>query len=290
MVLVRRAAYEMSIGLWHRLFDDAALFPPASESLERAVVSHQAFRDSADAAFVGPFLVPGAALAELSVVLPQGASVFEIALIERNVDAVAARLDEVRRDDRLRVYAVEVAGEPDHAALVLRAVLPPDVLGYVEIPYGATVSADLQPVAKAGLRAKFRTGGTTPEAFPTETELAHAIAECVRADVAFKLTAGLHHALRRCDEGTGFEHHGLLNVVAAIDLARNGGVPGEVAGVLAHQDAASLVRAVEAMGDSHIAEVRRLLASIGTCSIAEPLAELRTLGLLRSLQLPGPPA
>ena len=42
--------------------------------------------------------------------------------------------------------------------------------------------------------AKFRTGGTTANAFPSEEDLAYFILASFNAGVPFKLTAGLHHA------------------------------------------------------------------------------------------------
>ena len=62
--------------------------------------------------------------------------------------------------------------------------------------------------------AKFRTGGPTAEAVPDDAELAAFIAPCLDRGSPFKLTAGLHHAVRYTETETGFEHHGFLNVLA----------------------------------------------------------------------------
>ena len=81
--------------------------------------------------------------------------------------------------------------------------------------------------AARGARAvalKLRTGGVTPDAFPTADVVAARSAACVARERPFKLTAGLHHPLRGehpltyepgCPRGT---MHGFLNVLAATAL------------------------------------------------------------------------
>lgn len=292
MVLVRRAASDMSsralpltsvATLWEGLFDDAALFPPACEQLERAVSAHLALRQSGDAAFVGAFLILGSALADLAAALPQQACGFEISIIERDASAVEVRFERIQRDDRFVVRAVEVVAASDNVfetTELLRRLLPTGVIGYAEIPIDDRLFGNVTLLADAGLRAKFRTGGTTAMAFPGKAQLGVAIAACVQADVPFKLTAGLHHAVRYREDSTGFEHHGLLNVVSAIDVACAGGVPADVTRVLAGTDPSLLAGDVRALDRDGAARVRRLLTAVGTCSIAEPLADLRALGIL----------
>ena len=70
------------------------------------------------------------------------------------------------------------------------------------------------------IAAKFRTGGLAAELFPTPVELAAVICACRDRELPFKLTAGLHHAMRHTDPETGFTHHGFLNVLAATCAGR----------------------------------------------------------------------
>ena len=60
---------------------------------------------------------------------------------------------------------------------------------------GATSAAPSS--APAGLR---------PRRFPSEPEVAAFLRHAIDVDLAFKLTAGLHHAVRGTDPATGFEH------------------------------------------------------------------------------------
>jgi hypothetical protein len=126
---------------------------------------------------------------------------------------------------------------------------------------------------------KFRTGGLAAELFPTPVELAAVICACRDRDLPFKLTAGLHHALRHTDPETGFLHHGFLNVLAGAILAADGAEAVDVAELLATTDAVPLVEAVRA----RLAFDRPLWIGYGTCSIAEPLEDLRRLGLLSAV-------
>ena len=54
-------------------------------------------------------------------------------------------------------------------------------------------------VAARSCRLKFRTGGVTADAFPTEAEVAAWIAAALDRELPFKCTAGLHNAVRHRD-------------------------------------------------------------------------------------------
>ena len=81
---------------------------------------------------------------------------------------------------------------------------------------------------------KFRTGGTTAEAFPDEATVASVVVDAVRVGAPMKFTAGLHHAVRFRDEQTGFEHHGFVNLMVAVHAALGGAGERDVASIL-HQ-------------------------------------------------------
>ena len=97
--------------------------------------------------------------------------------------------------------------------------------------------------------------------------------------VAFKCTAGLHHAVRHADGDTGFEHHGFLNVLLAVAAALRGADPRDVAVVLCDQEAEDVAAQVASIGPEEAAMVRSLFTSFGTCSTDEPVADLAALGL-----------
>ena len=145
----------------------------------------------------------------------------------------SARLNEVDPDWKFVVLgvpprAVEVCEmKVEHAedAVVLLATLPESVTAYFELP----LDADPAPLAGGRGRAKVRTGGLTPDAFPAAGDLARWISRCAAARVPFKATAGLHHPLRslqRCtyqpDSPTALMH-GFVNVFLAAALLWHGG-------------------------------------------------------------------
>lgn len=125
-------------------------------------------------------------------------------------------------------------------------------------------------------RAKFRTGGVVPGAFPDEDELAGFLTGCAQRGLPYKCTAGLHHAVRHTDPVTGFEHHGFLNVLlAAAETDRKA-----AAEVLAERSGEVLAASVRELTDRQVTVIRNSFTAFGTCSIAEPLADLAGLGLV----------
>lgn len=260
-------------------FDDASLFPPASLSLPEAVVGHHAHRSAWYAPLVGTFVCPWSRLSELSAPEPLRLSV---TFPDGPADLARALATLVGRPE-LHLAAVEVR-LPDgmsarEALRMLDDNMPSDVTGYLEVPPDDRRTEVLDALAVTRYRAKFRTGGVTPQAHPSEWELAAAVRGAVQRGVAFKCTAGLHHAVRHTDGS--LEQHGFLNLLLAVDVARHGADVGAVAAVFASRSAAALAKEAARVADiGRLDAVRAHLVSIGTCSIDEPIADLVGLGLL----------
>ena len=157
----------------------------------------------------------------------------------------------------------------------------PQITAYAEIPLTFGLLGALDTVAAARERgidiaAKFRTGGLAAELFPTPIELAAVVCACRDRRLPFKLTAGLHHAIRHADPETGFVHHGFLGVLAGVLLAAyDDAEVADVAEMLASTDHVPVVETVR----RHIGQPRPLWVGFGTCSISEPLTDLDRLGL-----------
>ncbi|HEY7177105.1 MAG TPA: hypothetical protein VH442_19495, partial [Micromonosporaceae bacterium] len=198
-------------------------------------------------------------------------------------DAIAAV------DPRIEIRQVEVAvakrrEDPGPGLEYLLGLLAgwPGFIGYAEVPLSIGLHEALATIADARehgafIAAKFRTGGLAAELFPTPIELAAVICSCRDLHVPFKLTAGLHHAMRRADPETGFVHHGFLGILAGVLAAANGADVADVASLLAATDPAPVVAAVR--GD--LDRDRPLWIGYGSCSIDEPLADLAQLRLLQ---------
>jgi hypothetical protein len=263
------------------LTDDAAVFPPGSASLPDAVAAHRAHRSAWYAPIVGPLLVPADDLAALGGLL-RPAETIEVGLVGPR-EAVTRALAAVPPRVTVRQVEVPVAKRGEDPLPGLRAFRTAfsGVPGYAEIPLTAGLFEALDEVAAARghgvpIAPKFRTGGLAAELFPTPVELAGVICACRDRELPFKLTAGLHHAIRYTDRETGLTHHGFLNVLVATCAAADGAAPGEVAQALAGTDPLPLVEGARA----RLRQERPLWIGFGTCSILEPLADLRTLGLL----------
>lgn len=280
--------------LFEGLVDDASMFPPGSASASEALAAHILHRTAWYSSFVGPLLVPASAVPELAVLMSGSGDTGDgdvprrIGVIgDTGVAALPAALERARAAG-FTVTQVEVAvakrGEnpqPGLAAVRALADEHPDLDVYAEIPLTWGLLAALDATAQdraAGRRIapKFRTGGLAAELFPTPVELAAVICSCRDRNLPFKLTAGLHHAMRHTDPETGFTHHGFLNVLVATALAVEDEEVADVAEALGATHPTSLIEPVRARRS----DPRPLWVGFGTCSVMEPLTDLVRFGLI----------
>jgi hypothetical protein len=265
------------------LLDDAAVFPPGNLPLAEAVTAHHGHRRGAYADLVGPLVLPAAALGALAPLLVAGAAPLTLSVtLPGEPAAVAPAVAAAAALDPVTLIAVEtpLAAGARIAELVgaLDAALPDGVAGYVEVPRDERGAAVLDALAGSRHRAKFRTGGLVPQAHPSEAELAGLLTGAVARGLAFKCTAGLHHAVRRTDGE--LEQHGFLNVLLATEAARRGAPPEDLAALLAQRDEAVVAGQVAGLGRQRLAAARASFTSFGTCSVADPRDDLIRLGLL----------
>jgi hypothetical protein len=239
------------VALLERLIDHAPLFPPASLSLFDAVAEDERARASESVFALARFVCPASLLGELPDI-GRGVSVV--------LDAPLAA--------EPRVDAVETPVRDDLGAL---ARLAPEV--YVEVPIDDALEPLLDELAGHGLRAKVRCGGASSPGVP---ELARFLRACRERGLAFKATAGLHHAIREDGE------HGFLNLLAAAVFGT------EEEEALAETDPQAFLLDRESFAwRGRVATARELrrsrgerLHSIGSCSFFEPVEELEALGVL----------
>jgi hypothetical protein len=256
------------------LVDDAAMFPPGSAPLAEALPAHREHRDSWYAPLIGPLLVPAVDTAGV-------AGPIEVGLIGPR-EALVPATDELPAEVTVRQWESPVAKRGEDPLPGLKSFLAliegRPIRGYAEIPltFGLMSALDYLAESGAGVSPKFRTGGIAAELFPTPVELAAVICACRDRGLSFKLTAGLHHAVRHTDPETAQLHHGFVNVLAATLAAVDGAEPADLAEILAGTDPQPLT---EALTDQ-LARERPLWIGFGSCSVAEPLADLATLGLV----------
>jgi hypothetical protein len=279
------------------LVDDAAVFPPGNAALADAVRAHAGHRAAWYADCVGPLLVPAASAADVVRVLDERDAVaspatvvpLSVVLVARpgadpaTLMSARAALDD---DGRVRVVGAEL-GWYDGWYDDLAGELPLAV----EVPRGPDADlavAQARTAHREGLPvvAKLRTGPTATWDWPDEAEVA-AFLRTVANEVPFRLTGGLHHAVRGTYEvaGTPEENHGVLNVLVATSAALARAGQDEVEALLAVTDATALADLVAAWPDDTASRVRAAFTAYGCCTVTDPLGELAEVGLL-----PGPPA
>ena len=276
------------------LCDDAAIFPPGNLPLAEAVPAHLRHVRSSYGDLVGPLVLSAAACAQLGpLVAAYDDGVLALAVTCPEPAAIAGVAAAAAAHPAVRLVALEVAlpepmapGEVVPAVdLALAGLDGPAPQVYVEVPRDARRLELIRALAASPYRAKFRTGGVRADLYPDCTELAAAVRACVDADLPFKATAGLHHAIRNTDPATGFDQHGFVNVLVAVAAAQGGADAAELAGVLADRDGPALAARLRALSPQEVRRLRAGFASFGTCSIDEPRDELTDLGLLGA---PGP--
>ena len=236
--------------LLERLIDHAPLFPPASMEMSEALAVDRRAGAGDEAFMLARFVCPASRLAELG----------------DEQRALSVVLDGPLPENP-RIEAVETRAPADLSALV---GIAPEV--YVELPVDGRLEGQVAGLARLGLRAKVRCGGA---ASPSVSELARFVRVCRQAGVVFKATAGLHHPFSHAGE------HGFLNLLAACVFGGE-----EVA--LAEDDPAAIALDRESFrwrgreaGAEELARVRAtVFHSIGSCSVAEPVQDLRALGVL----------
>lgn len=263
------------------LIDDAAIFPPGDADLTEAAAAYV----GRDQPLVGSFVLRDTDLPTLSP--DPGVTLPVSVVVTGGAGQVAGPARYCAKEEGYRLAGLEIALRDlddlvGNARRVVAAVdaaraegdLDEDVPVYVELPHvGSTASwlAAADEVAAAELRLKFRTGGLEAEAFPAAHALARWIDAALDRETPFKCTAGLHRAVRHTSP-EGFEQHGFLNVLVATQRAFDGAGPDAVVATLEDRDGPGLAAAERA-------GARRWFTSFGSCSVDEPLADLRDLGL-----------
>jgi hypothetical protein len=247
--------------LLERLIDHAALFPPASMSMEEALAEDRAARASDYAWMLDRFVCPASRLDELDGLGAPVSAVLDAPLAS-SVAAVEVRLAAARpvvgalrrKAEGLRELSSE---------LYFELVLDED--------WRDAVPAAVEAIAEVGGRVKLRCGG---EVVPSVEQVALVLAACRDAGVVMKATAGLHHPLRRGGE------HGFLSLLCAAGLAQARGADAAgLARVLAAEELDALP--LDELGVDEIRSARaRLFKGFGSCSWREPVEDLRALGWL----------
>ena len=279
--------------LYGGLIDDAAMFPPKMADLDTALSGRLASRNSLARPYIGSFLVPAGRAANLLDALgaaPQ-TEPLSVGIVDSDDPMITSEaVALLMQSDQVELALVEMrldpSTEPEQAlaeaalaAGVGRYESAPRIL--CEVPHSwldnnRLVTA-IVTASKTGLGAKLRTGGTMPDAFPAVPAVARFIAACAGHRVAFKCTAGLHHAVRHHDSASGLTHHGFANVLLATRLALAGAPAEAIASALDEQRPDRVAARLNEVDPAEAAMIRRMFLSYGSCDTITPVEDLELL-------------
>ncbi|MGQ0539188.1 MAG: hypothetical protein ACT4R6_09605 [Gemmatimonadaceae bacterium] len=296
MPLTRAAPPAATVALLAHAVDYAGLFPPASLDLAEAVREYAAQRSGNDAWALGRFVCDAMQLQACAAERRKAATLgdpWPVSVLSTGDVAGDVNLIALVDAGVLRVAAIEAKGPSVAAVMSLRPLLDAADELYVEVAPDERLNDCIAAVRAIGARAKIRTGGVTPDAFPSSDAVAAFMRACVAAGVAFKATAGLHHLIRgeypltyRHDSARG-TMFGYLGVLSAAALARRGVPHAQVIAALEERsrsafradESALCWRDVCLTVDELGAARADTIAGFGSCSFREPIAELADAGL-----------
>ncbi len=293
--------------LLEHAIDYAGTFPPAALPLQEAITNYARAQSGPEAWLLGRLVVHGDHLDRLETALPlTPVDHLELSVIisgrgNPTLGSGAEALSQLARVDtfnqrwagRAHIASVEFPPTAAEDILYLAGRLDSALEAFFEAPIDAHLEARLDAMSKAGVMAKVRTGGIVPAAIPTPLSLAQFLHGCAERRLAFKATAGLHHATRSCysltyerDSPTSVMH-GFLNVSIAAVLAARGTPVSDIVGALSETAATafdfrtdSLVYRDSTTALADLATSHRFFRSFGSCSFREPAEELARLRLV----------
>jgi hypothetical protein len=276
--------------------DYAGLFPPVQLPLADALAEYRRALAEADAWMLGRFIVPAVQLSVLADAVVRDAhdgrgwNVSAIVREHMDEDAAAVQAFNQRATNQhVRVDTIECRPSSSDSITWLAKTFSPAFTVHVEVGVGPTAPDDLRVVARHQLRAKVRTGGLAPDAFPAPASLVAFIESARDVGVPFKATAGLHHAMRGAyplsDEigAQSATMHGFVNLMLATATVGERLPTTTAAALLTRTDHSALVfddkrvrwgdveLSIDAIGRMREAQC----VSFGACSFREPADEYR---------------
>jgi hypothetical protein len=308
------------------LIDSAGLFPPAKLGMSPAVESYARDRAGLHTWMLGRFvchvsrldefskaaapLMPGtfatsgyrehADIAEpwrISAIIDSLAGPKPHAALERDLVTIDRFNERHSLEDRglARVDYIELKAPSVDFIDGAIELIPDDIFPFFEIVPSPDPRGEIAALAGNAAGAKLRTGGITPDAFPTARAIAGFLVACRHAEIPFKATAGLHHPVRGTHPLTyepaspSCMMHGFLNVFAAAALAHALRLDTDtVSGAIEETNPGAFVFTDDGLSwrrhvldVTQIARAREAFAlSFGSCSFDDPVADLKAIQLL----------
>jgi hypothetical protein len=290
--------------LLSEIVDYAGLFPPSGLTMPEAVINYATYRNSNYSWMLGRFVVPVGRLGEFLETAQD--------FVERDKNDGAWRLSVLASEDIYETVrqiedfnaknapyiicdALEVKANSSSLIEKISNAIPPNVEMFFELPLAEDLAELVSTLAIKKQNAKIRTGGVTPEAYPSAREIIRFVQTCLAANVPFKATAGLHHPLR-CFKPLTYEPdapqgmmNGFLNLFLMTGFARAGFktnllqelLEDEFSGGFEFEEAGVSWRKEYFLTNAQLENLRRKsIISFGSCSFEEPVADLQEIGVL----------
>ena len=284
------------------IVDYAGMFPPAKLSLQEAIANYTKYCQTPDNWILGHFVVPVSRLAELetflvnlsaaqTLVTPRSLST----ILSENWELELQQIQAFNNRNQLQIAAVEF--KPLTPGEIQRAIdrLPKGIESFLEIPLNENLEIYLALLKGTKASAKIRTGGLTAETFPQIDRLCQFIFASAEAQVPFKATAGLHHALAGNysvsykSQSFSTSMQGFLNLSILTALVYWQKLTWEEARIVLQESSSISFKFQEDniswkhchLNLTELKKARQyFFRSFGSCSFQEPVEELRGLQLL----------
>lgn len=288
--------------------DYAGLFPPAGLDMRSAVDNYATYLAGENSWALGRFVVPVDRLPEFEAAAethyrfgvtgrPWQLAALAGSNLPTDLEAIAGFNGRHRSTSKSMVVVDTLEVKASALGVIEDTMhrIPEDLQVYVEIPVDPEPARLLDVIGGSRLRAKVRTGGVTPEAFPNSLNLIRFMRACIGANVPFKATAGLHHPLRAeyrltyAADSARCSMFGFLNLFLAAAFLSAGMDERNALEVLEEKtpgafqvERAEIRWRSNRLGLTDLLRARQdVIISFGSCSFTEPISELQALYLLQ---------
>jgi len=295
--------------LLSKSIDYAGLFPPAGLPVSEAIEMFKRYLQGRESWIINSIVLPIDRLTEAAGFF--GDTPLRLTAIPRSTEDSHQWLGRLEEDcSQLRsflaahpliaIQALEIPlPKPGDASEIAKRVeelvpLVNDQRVFLELPLGESSFRDELAATIAALQRhrlslwgiKLRMGGTVPDAFPSTSMVADVLATVRDNQIPIKFTAGLHHPLRHWNNDLGVHMHGFINVLMAAMFAHACRLPPKnIETIVADERSKDFVFSGNVarwldlpIRTELIEDLRRLILGFGSCSVDEPLDDLRTLG------------
>ncbi len=284
------------------IVDYAGLFPPSQLSMSESVNNYATYKKSNFSWMLGGFVVPVSRLDEFAEsakeLFSKNSEVWKLSVLAgEDIYETVQRIEDFNGKFSANAIAdaLEIKAANSLEIENIAAHIPENLNAYFELPLNEDLTDSIATLAIAKHRAKIRTGGITPEAFPPAKQITRFMRICLAANVPFKCTAGLHHPLR-CQKPLTYEKdaptgmmNGFLNVFLAAGFLQQGFKPKLIRELLMDKREDNFLftgdgvlwRQEYFISTSQLKNLRaRGAISFGSCSFVEPIEDLKEIGIL----------